>query len=102
LKKVGYITSIEKYTDNQVQVSKLAKAMGHPARIAILEKLSVGDCTCNDIVDSLPLSQSTLSQHLKELRNAELIEGLEMPPKTIYSLNMVNYTNFKNILNDIF
>lgn len=99
---MGYITSIEKYTDNQVQVSKLAKAMGHPARIAILEKLSVGDCTCNDIVDCLPLSQSTVSQHLKELRNAELIEGFEMPPKTIYSLNMVNYTNFKNILNDIF
>ncbi len=99
---MGSITSIGTYTSNQVQISKLAKAIGHPARIAILELLSSKACTCNDIVDTLPLAQSTVSQHLKELRNAELIDGLELPPKILYSLNLINYQKFKNILNNIF
>lgn len=99
---MGYTTSINAYTSGQVEISKLAKAISHPARIAILELLSDQSCTCNDIVDSLPLAQSTVSQHLKELKNARLIDGLELPPKTIYSLNLINYQKFKNILNTIF
>jgi DNA-binding transcriptional ArsR family regulator len=98
---VGYIASINTYTPGQVEISKLAKAIAHPARIAILELLSHKACTCNDIVDSLPLAQSTVSQHLKELKNARLIDGQELPPKTIYSLNLINYQKFKNTLNTI-
>lgn len=64
------------YTSEQLEMAKLAKALGHPARIAILEYLlQVNTCICGDIVDQLPLAQPTVSQHLKELKNAGLIKG---------------------------
>lgn len=64
------------YTANQQEIAVLLKAMGHPARVAILEHLlAVNACICGDIVDELPLAQSTVSQHLKELKNAGLIKG---------------------------
>lgn len=70
------ITKTESFTEKQNDIAKLAKALGHPARIAILEYLmSVDSCICGDIVDQLPLSQPTVSQHLKELKSAGLIQG---------------------------
>ena len=64
------------YTDNQNELAILAKALGHPARIAIIEYiLKVNSCICGDIVNELPLAQPTVSQHLKELKNAGLIKG---------------------------
>ena len=64
------------FTEEQNQIATVAKALGHPARIAIIEHLlKVNACICNDIVDELPLAQSTVSQHLKELKNAGLIKG---------------------------
>lgn len=99
---MGYTASIDTYTTDQLQVSKLAKAIAHPARIAILDLLANQAYTCNEIVGTLPLAQSTVSQHLKELKNAHLIDALDIPPKTIYSLNSVNYEKFKNILNNYF
>ena len=64
------------FTDNQNELAILAKALGHPARIAIIEfLLKVESCICGDIVNELPLSQPTISQHLKELKNAGLIKG---------------------------
>jgi DNA-binding transcriptional ArsR family regulator len=69
-------TKTEHFTDKQNSMAALAKALGHPARIAILEYLlKVEDCICGDIVDELPLSQPTVSQHLKELKSAGLIKG---------------------------
>ena len=69
-------SNTEHYTEAQNQTSRLAKALGHPARIAIVEHLlKVGKCICNDIVDELPLAQPTISQHLKELKNVGLIKG---------------------------
>jgi ArsR family transcriptional regulator, arsenate/arsenite/antimonite-responsive transcriptional repressor len=69
-------TKTEHFTDKQNQVALLTKALGHPARIAILEYLmSVDTCICGDIVNELPLAQPTVSQHLKELKNAGLIKG---------------------------
>jgi DNA-binding transcriptional ArsR family regulator len=66
----------EEFSLKQNQISHLAKALGHPARIAILEVLmKKEDCICGDIVDELPLAQPTVSQHLKELKNAGLIKG---------------------------
>lgn len=70
------ITKTEHYTDKQNQLAKIVKAIGHPARIAILEYLlKVNECICGDIVSELPLAQPTISQHLKELKNAGLIKG---------------------------
>lgn len=64
------------FTDKQNSIAILIKALGHPARVAIIEYLmSVDNCICGDIVNELPLSQPTVSQHLKELKNAGLIKG---------------------------
>ncbi|RYZ96779.1 MAG: ArsR family transcriptional regulator [Sphingobacteriaceae bacterium] len=64
------------FTEQQNQLATLAKALGHPARIAIIDYLlSVSTCICGDIVNELPLAQPTVSQHLKELKNAGLIKG---------------------------
>jgi ArsR family transcriptional regulator, arsenate/arsenite/antimonite-responsive transcriptional repressor len=69
-------TKTEHFTEHQNRVATLAKALGHPARIAIMEYLMrVNTCICGDIVNELPLAQPTVSQHLKELKNAGLIKG---------------------------
>lgn len=94
--------SINTYTSSQIEVSKLARAISHPARIAILEILNRKDATCNDIVNQLPLAQSTVSQHLKELRKVNLIKGSEVPPKTVYSLDKKEYTQVRVLLNSFF
>jgi len=66
----------EHFTDKQNEIASLAKALGHPARIAIIEYLlKVDDCICGDIVNELPLAQATVSQHLKELKSSGLIKG---------------------------
>ncbi len=70
------ITKTELFTDKQNDIANSAKALGHPARIAILEYiLSVDSCICGDIVNKLPLAQPTISQHLKELKTAGIIQG---------------------------
>ena len=69
-------TKTEHFTGKQNSIATLTKALGHPARIAILEYLiKVDTCICGDIVNELPLAQPTISQHLKELKNAGLIKG---------------------------
>lgn len=69
-------TKTEHFTSKQNTIATLAKALGHPARIAIVEYLvKVNTCICGDIVNELPLAQPTVSQHLKELKNAGLIKG---------------------------
>ncbi|MCZ2444217.1 MAG: metalloregulator ArsR/SmtB family transcription factor [Flavobacteriales bacterium] len=70
------VTKTDYFTGNQNQIAMMAKALGHPARIAIIEHLlKVNACICGDIVSELPLAQPTVSQHLKELKNAGLIKG---------------------------
>ena len=69
-------TKTEEFTLKDNKIAKYAKALGHPARIAIIEYLmEVDTCICGDIVNELPLAQPTVSQHLKELKNAGLIKG---------------------------
>lgn len=64
------------FTISDTQLARYAKALAHPARVAILQLLIKKQaCICGDIVDELPLSQSTVSQHLKELKEAGLIKG---------------------------
>ena len=70
------------------ELAKLAKALGHPARVQILEMLiERGDCQCSVIVDRLPLAQATVSQHLKVLKEAGLIRGEIDPPRVCYCVN---------------
>ncbi|SIQ22369.1 transcriptional regulator, ArsR family [Chryseobacterium sp. RU37D] len=69
-------TKTDFFTERQNKIATIAKALGHPARIAIIEYLlKVNECICGDIVNELPLAQPTVSQHLKELKNAGLIKG---------------------------
>lgn len=69
-------TKTDFFTEQQNRIATIAKALGHPARIAIIEYLlKVNECICGDIVNELPLAQPTVSQHLKELKNASLIKG---------------------------
>jgi len=69
-------TKTDHYSDIQNDIAKIAKALGHPARVAIVEYLAkVNVCICGDIVNELPLAQPTVSQHLKELKNAGIIKG---------------------------
>lgn len=70
------VSKTEHFTEKQNKIAIMAKALGHPARIAIIEYLlKVNACVCRDIVEELPLAQATISQHLKELKNAGLIKG---------------------------
>lgn len=94
--------SIE-FTEEQKLAARYAKAFGHPVRLYILELLSKQSCCYSgDLSDVLPIAKSTLSQHLKELKNAGLIQGETEPPKIKYCLNRENWEVaqklFKNIL----
>jgi ArsR family transcriptional regulator len=77
------------FTDNQNELAILFKAIAHPARIAIIEYLlSVETCICSDIVNVLPLAQPTVSQHLKELKNAGIIKGTIEGTSICYCLDL--------------
>ena len=70
------LSKAAEFTVKENRLAAIAKALGHPARIAIIQLLLKREtCICGDIVDELPLSQSTVSQHLKELKSAGLIKG---------------------------
>ncbi len=74
------------------QLARFAKAMGHPIRLYVLEKLSRQSCCYSgDLSESLPIAKSTLSQHLKELKDAGLIQGEIEAPKIKYCLNRENW-----------
>lgn len=81
------------------QIARICKALGHPARIRILKYLKQIDrCICGDIVGSLPLAQSTVSQHLKVLKSAGLIQGEVNGPSTCYCINNQTLTDFKKLV----
>ena len=82
------LTKTKQFTETQNRKAELYKALGHPARIAIIEFLITQDsCVCGDIVDELPLSQSTISQHLAALKNAGIIKGDIEGVKTCYCID---------------
>ena len=71
------ITKTEAFSETHNEIAQMMKALAHPARVAIIDYLlSVDACICGDIVNILPLAQPTVSQHLKELKNAGLIKGI--------------------------
>lgn len=95
-------TKTEFFTDFQNQLATLAKALGHPARIAIIEHLmKVNACICGDIVNELPLAQPTVSQHLKELKNAGLIKGNIEGNAICYCINEEKMEILKNYFDKI-
>lgn len=91
-------TKTDHFTEEQNQLAIVLKALGHPARVAIIQFLLKTDsCICGDIVDELPLAQPTVSQHLKELKNAGLITGNIEGNAICYCINPEMFNRFKNI-----
>lgn len=82
-----------------VQLAQLCKALGHPARVAIVRILMRREaCVCGDIVDELPLAQSTVSQHLKQLKAAGLVRGEVDGPRTCYCLEPAAIEQLRGLL----
>ena len=93
----------KEYTLNQEKIARFAKAMGHPARIAILEFLAKQtQCYFGDIHGELPIAKATVSQHLKELKDAGLIQGEIETPKVKYCINRENWQLAQQLFNDFF
>lgn len=93
------LSKTEEFTVKENKIAMYAKALAHPARVAILQLLlRKQSCICGDIVDELPLSQSTVSQHLKELKSAGLIKGDIDGVKTCYCIDEKEWAQAKQYL----
>lgn len=91
------------YKKHTEELARFAKALGHPTRIAILRHLENQSCCfTGDLVDVIPLAQSTISQHLKELKNAGLIQGELKPPKIKYCIDQENWVKAKQLFESLF
>ena len=91
------------YSVNEERLARFAKAMGHPARIAILKFLAEQEsCFFGDIHEVLPIAKATVSQHLAELKDAGLIQGEIMPPKVKYCINRENWELAKCMFSEFF
>ena len=90
----------EVISEDQRAMARFAKAMGHPIRMYVLDLLSKQSCCYSgDLTDVLPIAKSTLSQHLKELKDAGLIQGETEAPKIKYCLNQENWEVAKSLFN---
>ncbi len=91
------------FSGAQQTLAKLAKALGHPARIAILDILRQRtSCVCGDIVDQLPLAQATVSQHLKVLKEVGIIQGDISANKTCYCIDPKGWQQAETLLHTFF
>lgn len=97
------LSKTEKFSSEQNKLAEFAKAFGHPARIAIIQHLlKVDACVCGDLVDELPLSQSTVSQHLKELKKAGIIKGEVEGTKVCYCMDQKVWNDGLGLLSSFF
>jgi len=96
-------TKAELFTKEQNEIANMAKAIAHPARIAILQYLvKKNACVCGDIVDELGLAQATTSQHLKELKNAGIIQGNIDGVSVCYCINPKVWQQYQALFNAFF
>jgi len=97
------LTKSEIFTEEQNELSMLLKAIAHPARIAILQQIiSANACICGDLVDELGLAQATISQHLKELKNAGIIQGTIEGVKVCYCIEPKTWALLESSLKNLF
>lgn len=96
-------TRTDLYTDEQNKIASMAKVIGHPARVAILQYLLKKQaCICGEIVDEIGLSQPTISQHLREMKSIGLISGSVDGTKICYCINPVVYKEIQQMFNKVF
>jgi len=102
--KNSFMTEKNEFTIDVVRIAKIAKALSHPARVHIVKKLSAMNSCCysGDLVEELPISRSTLSQHLKELKYAGLIQGEINPPYIKYCINREIWEEAKGLFGYFF
>jgi DNA-binding transcriptional ArsR family regulator len=97
------ITKSEIFTAEQNELALLAKTLGHPARVAILQHLfSINDCVCGDLVEEIGLAQATISQHLTALKNVGLIKGSVAGTRVCYCIDTEKWCEMKKTMNDFF
>ena len=97
------VTKSFHFSEDQNQLAALAKAFAHPARIAIIQQIIKNkSCIVGTLADVLPLSQSTISQHLKELKNIGLLKGEIEGPSVCYCINEENWSKAREMLNNFF
>lgn len=95
------VTKSEKFTSLQNDIAMLAKVLGHPARVAIIQHLfKINTCICGDLVDKIGLAQPTISQHLKELKNVGLIKGNIEGTSVCYCIDKNNWTKMKDLISE--
>lgn len=95
------VTKSEKFTNLQNEIAQLAKVLGHPARVAIIQHLfKINTCICGDLVDEIGLAQPTISQHLKELKNIGIIKGNIEGTSVCYCIDKDNWTKMKNLITE--
>lgn len=95
------ITKTAIFSDEQNEIANFAKVIGHPARVAILQRLfAIDACVCGDLVSEIGLAQPTISQHLKELKNLSLIQGTIDGTSVCYCIHKENWTKMKSIMLD--
>lgn len=93
------LAKTEMFTDQQNEIALFAKAFGHPARVAILQRLfKINSCVCGDLVNEIGLAQPTISQHLKELKHLGLIKGNVEGTSVCYCIDTQNWTKMKEIM----
>jgi len=93
------LTKTEIFTDEQNTIAQIAKALGHPARVAILQHLvKIDSCICGDLVDEIGLAQPTISQHLKELKTIGIIKGNIEGTSVCYCIDQNNWSIMKKML----
>ncbi|WP_296638013.1 metalloregulator ArsR/SmtB family transcription factor [Polaribacter sp.] len=93
------LTKSEIFTEEQNKIALIAKVIGHPARVAILEHLiKLEECVCGDLVNDIGLAQSTISQHLKELKKIGLIKGTTEGTSVCYCIDEKNWAEVNNLL----
>lgn len=97
------LTKTTVFTEEENRIADLAKALAHPARVAILRLLAQKKaCICGDLVDELPLSQATVSQHLKELKRIGIIKGSIEPPRVCYCINEAVWKEAQSTFGEFF
>ena len=97
------LTKSEIFTKEQNTIAKIAKVLGHPARIAIIQHLlKIESCICGDLVNEIGLAQPTISQHLKELKNIGIIKGNIEGTSVCYCIDVKNWKNIQSTLFSLF
>ena len=97
------VTRTDIFTDHQNEIAAIAKVLGHPARIAILQQIAMTQgCVCGDLVNEIGLAQATISQHLKELKNMGILQGTIEGTSVCYCINPIKWQEIKSYLEHFF